>query len=168
MPLPDWVVCSGKESVEIIRAHCVALHPVLTLGGAIRYEHLRGFKKKTRVAIRRILIAAEGVFEVIPMLKYVLEQIGGHTKYQLTFRFHPALPYEKFNREHGPLPCKQLRFFFFFPFLANACFSRSRTGTLMGKWEHHFCHAVKSRNSRETARSIVKERSRGNLYIATC
>lgn len=101
MPLPDWVVCSGKESVEIIRAHCVALHPVLTLGGAIRYEHLRGFKKKTRVAIRRILIAAEGVFEVIPMLKYVLEQIGGHTKYQLTFRFHPALPYEKFNREHG-------------------------------------------------------------------
>ena len=101
MPLPDWVVCSGKEPLEIIRTHCVAPRPVLTLGGAIRYEQLRGFKKKTRVAIRRILVVAEGMSKVISMLRYVLEQMGGHTKYQLTFRFHPALPYEKFNREYG-------------------------------------------------------------------
>jgi len=101
MPLPDWVVCSGKEPAEIIRAHCAAPHPMLIVGGAIRYEQLQGFKKKTRGAIRRILVAAEGVSAVVPMLRYVLEQMGGHTKYQLTFRFHPALPYEKFNREYG-------------------------------------------------------------------
>ena len=67
----------------------------------LRYEYLQKLEVKPRKKIQKILIAPEGLPSVFPMLNYVLDQLKNRQEYQLTFRFHPFLSYEKIRTKFG-------------------------------------------------------------------
>jgi hypothetical protein len=62
---------------------------------------LQKFEEKPRRKIQKILVAMEGLPSAVPMLNYVLDQLKIRQEYQLTFRFHSALPYEIVRTKFG-------------------------------------------------------------------
>ncbi|NTV29682.1 MAG: hypothetical protein HGA80_06350, partial [Candidatus Omnitrophica bacterium] len=54
-----------------------------------------------RRAIRKVLVALEGVDEARHLISYVLEQLAGVREVEVAFRFHPVLPAEYFERKYG-------------------------------------------------------------------
>ena len=94
MPLPDQLLCVGEEPLNIINENSAKPFNNIYVSCGLRYEYLESISVKPRVNINKILIVPEGVPSVFPMLNYVLRELNNRKEFQLTFRFHPSLPYE--------------------------------------------------------------------------
>jgi hypothetical protein len=94
MPLPDRILCVGQEPLNIINKYSESLQPNAGVSCGLRYKYLQYINAKPRKKIVKILITPEGVPSVLPMPNYVLDQLKHSHEYQLTFRFHQALPYK--------------------------------------------------------------------------
>ena len=101
MPLPQRILCVGQEPLDIINLYSESKLTNAEAGCGLRYEYLQQLQIKPKSKIQNILIAADGLLGVVPMLNYVLEQLKILQEYQLTFRFHPALTYETLRKKFG-------------------------------------------------------------------
>lgn len=101
IPQPDKILCVGREPLDIINAFSETPLPNAETCCGLPYEYLQPLEVKPRKKIHKILITLEGVPNVLlPMLNYVLDQLKHRKEYQLTFRFHPDLPYEVFRAKY--------------------------------------------------------------------
>ncbi len=94
VPLPDRILTTGEIPKNIIQYYGdYSLVPVMS-ACALRYEYLFHIKPTPRQKSQgRILLVLDGVNQTQQMLKFVLEQLGGHSHYRLRIRCHPALPW---------------------------------------------------------------------------
>ena len=100
MPLPDRVVSIGKEPLDIINSYSSGQLNHTIIGCGLRYEYLQRQGVKSKKEIKRILVVAEGELDVSPMLNYVAKEMKNNHEYNITFRFHPFLPYKTYKREN--------------------------------------------------------------------
>jgi hypothetical protein len=101
MPLPQNIFCVGQEPLDIINIFSESTLNNIETSCGLRYEYLQKLEVKPRKKIQKILIAPEGLPNVVPMINYVLDQLKIRQEYRLTFRFHPNLPYEKVQKKFG-------------------------------------------------------------------
>ena len=101
MPQPDKILCVGREPLNIINTHSETPLTNAEISCGLRYEYLQQIDAKPRSKIQKILVAPEGVPDVVPMLKYIISQLKYRKEYQLTFRFHPALSYKIVSAKYG-------------------------------------------------------------------
>ena len=94
MPLPDKIICVGKTPAEIINENSAAPMENIDVGCGLRYEYLWLTPSKKRKKIRKVLVAPEGVADVIPMINKVIKELNNNMMYHVSLRFHPSLPYE--------------------------------------------------------------------------
>lgn len=94
VPLPHLILTTGEIPKDILRYYGdYSLVPVMS-ACALRYEYLFHIKPTPRGKSQgRILLVLDGVNQTRLMLKFVLEQLGGHSHYRLRIRCHPALPW---------------------------------------------------------------------------
>jgi len=98
VPRPDVVVTVGEKPKAIIhRYETCAPSPVKT-GCGLRFAYLSAQGQSPRSAGGRILLALEGLPQVVGMTDYVLNELAGDDRYRLRIRTHPVLPLEKFVR----------------------------------------------------------------------
>lgn len=102
MPLPDKIICVGQEPLDIMNEYSAKPITNIEVGCGLRYEYLQSLPSKPRKNIHKILIVPEGVPSVITMLSYVIRELNHRKEFQMTFRFHPSLPYEALK---GNLDC---------------------------------------------------------------
>jgi len=102
VPLPDRILTTGETPKDIIQNYGDYSSVPVMSACALRYEYLSQIKPKARQKSRgNILLVLDGVPQTQQMLKYVLEQLGGHSHYRLRIRCHPALPWSVFlNKFH--------------------------------------------------------------------
>jgi len=99
MPLPDKIVCVGKEPLDIITKYSSKSMDDLTIGCGLRYEYLEHLSKKVRSNIQDILVVPEGITNVSTMLNFVIKELSNNNRYKVVIRFHPALKYESLKNK---------------------------------------------------------------------
>lgn len=100
MPLPDRILCVGQEPVDILNKYSAEGYLRVEASCGLRYEYLQEIAKKSRKKIERILVAPEGVEQILPMLCYVVRELKDLPQYQITFRFHPSLSYKVLKEQN--------------------------------------------------------------------
>jgi len=94
VPLPSLIVTTGEIPQQILQYYGDYSQASVKNACALRYEYLSETKHVTRPISRgNILLVLDGVEQTWQMLKFVLEQLGGHNHYKLRIRCHPALPW---------------------------------------------------------------------------
>ena len=100
IPQPDRVVTTGEKTANIIKRYSFSPNEKILPGCALRYQYLY----KHELLARRpssdqpftLLIALEGVIEVVELLSYAIIQALKLPEIRFTLRTHPIEPPEKF------------------------------------------------------------------------
>ena len=110
MPLPDYIVTSGKVTRDILIE--VGGYPpeMVRIGCALRFEKTFNFNLRSRRESNGavFLVPLEGVNESAGLINFVVETLQGKAKYKVVIRPHPVLPlkrmrqYLTFNPERLP------------------------------------------------------------------
>ena len=96
---PDRLLCIGKEPLRVINEFGGKPFPNAEVGCGLRYEYLSILRPQPQKTIKNILVACDGVVNTVPMIDFVASQLKYSDKYEVKFRFHPALPYLKLRKE---------------------------------------------------------------------
>jgi len=95
VPLPHRVLTTGEIPKNIMQLFGDYSLVSVMSACALRYEYLnRVMPTPWQKSQGRILLVLDGVEQTQLMLKFVLNQLGGHGHYQVRIRCHPALPWE--------------------------------------------------------------------------
>jgi len=98
MPLPNKILTVGDETQRIIEWYSEDATVDVQPACGLKYEYLFNLQTKKRTKLGNILVVLEGVREVLPMLNYVIRELGDDSDFNVTVRCHPALPYDKLKR----------------------------------------------------------------------
>lgn len=98
IPLPDRIITTGAVPVEILKKYGAYPSEKVHAGCALRYQYLHHIQPSTRLeksAKNKVLVALCGVYEILPLVRYVLEQAPRCMATELVIRTHPVLPFQK-------------------------------------------------------------------------
>lgn len=99
-PLPDHLLTTGPEPKRIIEQFGDYPSGFVVSACGLRYEYLDNIimnpVKETRP--RRILLALEGIPEVVRMVEYAVRELADNHDYSITVRAHPSLPFETLQK----------------------------------------------------------------------
>ncbi|MEW6219289.1 MAG: hypothetical protein AB1634_07085 [Thermodesulfobacteriota bacterium] len=111
MPLPDRIMTTGTVPAALLAKYGAVSPERIAVAGALRYQYLAAMQPSPRLAAGRgrfrILAALEGVWEVVPLVRYVLRQAIACPHLEFQLRAHPVLPLANILRmldQGGPLP----------------------------------------------------------------
>jgi len=97
-PIPDKILTTGKVPAEIIRKYSSFLGSDVEPACALRYEYLHDIPvapTRRPEKINKVLVALEGVPQVVLLAEYALQQATKHRYLTFCFRPHPILPMTK-------------------------------------------------------------------------
>lgn len=103
-PLPSIILTTGEIPAGIIRHYGKLSDDSIRPACALRYDYLYNmdYRKKSIGQGRfLVLVALEGVWEVLPLLEYVLDQAPKCSNAFFRIRAHPVLPLSKLLRRLG-------------------------------------------------------------------
>ena len=105
-PLPTWLLTTGQIPARIIRGSSVLSEDMVKPACALRYEYLYDIDYKEMVEMQTqqgflVLVALEGVWDVLPFLEYVLDQSPKCLNTHFRIRAHPVLPFSKLMNRLG-------------------------------------------------------------------
>ena len=92
IPMPDKILTVGETPKKIMERYGSFEEGQVDPSCGLRFEYLFEISKSERKKSGNILVVLEGIFEVYKMVNYVLRELQGNTKYQVTVRTHPVLP----------------------------------------------------------------------------
>ena len=92
IPIPDKILTVGKVPKEIMEKYGSFAKGQIESSCGLRFEYLFETSQNERKRSGHILVVLEGIFEVYKMINYILRELQGNTKYQVTVRTHPVLP----------------------------------------------------------------------------
>jgi len=97
-PLPSIILTTGEVPARIMRHYGALAADRIRSACALRYQYLCKIdyqKKGTRQSGFLVLVALEGVWEVLSLLEYVLDQAAIYPNVLFRIRAHPVLPLSK-------------------------------------------------------------------------
>lgn len=92
---PNKILTTGKIPADLIRKNGRFSGGKVQAACALRYNYLHNIHPlnlRRKQNDRKILVALEGVREVVPFVDYVLQQATEHSDLIFRFRCHPILP----------------------------------------------------------------------------
>ncbi len=96
IPRPDKILTVGQKTKDIIHRYETCRPSVIEAACGLRFEYLYGRAQSPRQHRGHILLALEGLPQVVQMTSYVLKELGNDPKYRLRIRTHPVLPLNDF------------------------------------------------------------------------
>jgi hypothetical protein len=103
-PLPHTVLTTGEIPAKIIRQHGALPEDHIRAACALRYQYLYNSAHREMGSDKRgfhVLVALEGVWPVLSLLEYVLDQAPGCPDTLFRIRAHPVLPLSKLLKRLG-------------------------------------------------------------------
>ena len=94
---PDLVLTTGIEATKILQRYRQS-GPGVQTAGALRYSYLRRVSRPPSHdgrPVARILVALEGVPEVVSLVKYAIEQATMNPGVEFRIRAHPVFPLDR-------------------------------------------------------------------------
>ena len=95
VPRPDVVVTVGQRPKDIIHRYETCRPSAIAVGCGLRFEYLFQQLPRKMEQRKHVLLALEGLPQVVQMVNYVLRQWPSCGGYQLRIRPHPVLPLHK-------------------------------------------------------------------------
>lgn len=99
IPVPDSLVASGPAPAAIVKRYGSSSRMQLKVGGTLRYDYLYCVKMLERFVSGKnefnVLVALEGVLDVLPLVYYVLEQASIKHSVRFCIRAHPVFPFDR-------------------------------------------------------------------------
>lgn len=103
-PLPSSILTTGEITAGIIRRYGISSVDYVRTACALRYQYLYNIdyqEKSTDQDKLLVLVALEGVWEVLPLLEYLLDQAPKCSNALFRVRAHPVLPLSKLLNRLG-------------------------------------------------------------------
>ena len=108
IPKPDVVLTVGKIPKDIIHRYETCKTSAVEVSCGLRFGYLFGHAPSSRRKMGHILLALEGLPQVVQMTNYVLNQWDSRNGWQLRIRTHPVLPLDHFagqlNKDPRQMP----------------------------------------------------------------
>tara|TARA_E500000331_G_C17245451_1_gene708929 strand:+ start:189 stop:1991 length:1803 start_codon:yes stop_codon:yes gene_type:complete len=101
-PMPSAIITSGMVPLDIITRYGSYPEERIWLGGALRYETLRGvppIPRRHNSKKKRVLVALEGVHPAAVLLDYALTQARITPEVLFIIRAHPVYPLKKMLKQ---------------------------------------------------------------------
>jgi surface carbohydrate biosynthesis protein (TIGR04326 family) len=96
--LPDRILTTGQVSLSLLTKYGQIPEQRIKPACALRNEYLfntNGLCRRSCRSSPRILVALEGVQEVLPLVQYVFQEAKANPQLQFVVRSHPALPFQR-------------------------------------------------------------------------
>ncbi len=100
-PLPDDLLTVGEVNKDILERYSAFDPSRIRAACAMRFEYLQKTSLSGRRALKRFLLAIEGLYEANEMIDYVIRAFKQHPEYELRVRTHPVIPWNCFVRKFG-------------------------------------------------------------------
>lgn len=102
---PTKILTTGDVPAKLIKHFSMFPPESITSAGALRYDYLSRHSRLPRKSSStddfQLLVALEGVVDVVPLVKYVLEQACGDPDLKIRIRAHPILPFATILKKIG-------------------------------------------------------------------
>jgi hypothetical protein len=98
IPLPSSVLTTGRVPAAIMERYGALPNGRVKTACALRFGYLFNFRPLPRRSLQDIflvLVVLEGVKEVLPLVKYVLDHAPNCRNVKFRIRAHPVLPFER-------------------------------------------------------------------------
>ena len=99
MPVPDRILTVGEVPREIMERYGHFRNGQIEASCGLRFEYLSQTSIRKRRGTRNVLVVLEGIFEAYKMVNYVLRELKGKARYEVTIRTHPVLPLNHFEHK---------------------------------------------------------------------
>lgn len=99
VPIPDRILTVGRVPREIMERYGCYEPGRVEEACALRYEYLFSIMPSPRTRSNRVLVALEGVPDVVHLVNYVVTHLGESREFHFTIRTHPVLPLRKISSE---------------------------------------------------------------------